>query len=107
MLNDTTVFQQIPDDLVGVYTLMNVGLSMDAGDHLNTVDMIKRVVNPEDFFVFKLDIDSAPIEEPILKSFLEDDPDEGGASGLVDELVGLLLCWYMRVCEVFMLIFVN
>ncbi|CAO1600433.1 hypothetical protein XANCAGTX0491_004122 [Xanthoria calcicola] len=86
-LNDTTVFQQIPDDLVGVYTLMNVGLSMNAGDHLNTVNMIKRVVNPEDFFVFKLDIDSAPIEEPILKSLLEDDPEEGGASALVDELM--------------------
>ncbi|KAL8990563.1 MAG: hypothetical protein Q9177_000807 [Variospora cf. flavescens] len=86
-LNDTTAFQQIPDDLVGVYTLMNVGLTMEEGDKLNTVDMIKRVVKPEDFFVFKLDIDSAPIEEPIVKSLLEDNPDEGGASALIDELV--------------------
>ncbi|KAL8672044.1 MAG: hypothetical protein Q9168_003471 [Polycauliona sp. 1 TL-2023] len=87
ILNDTIAYQQVPDDLVGVYTLMNVGLSMDEGDKLNTVDMIKRVVRPEDFFVFKLDIDSAPIEEPIVKSLLEDDPEEGGASALVDELV--------------------
>ncbi|KAL8847569.1 MAG: hypothetical protein Q9221_007389 [Calogaya cf. arnoldii] len=86
-LDDTKAFQQIPDDLVGVYTLMNVGLSMDKGDHLNTIDMIKRVVKPEDFFVFKLDIDSAPIEEPIIKSLLEDDQSEGGASALVDELM--------------------
>ncbi|KAL8892118.1 MAG: hypothetical protein Q9192_005653 [Flavoplaca navasiana] len=86
-LNDTKAFTQIPDDLVGVYTLMNVGLSMDEGDKLNTIDMIKRVVKPEDFFVFKLDIDSAPIEEPILKSLLEDNQEEGGASGLVDELM--------------------
>ncbi|KAL9017854.1 MAG: hypothetical protein Q9185_004802 [Variospora sp. 1 TL-2023] len=86
-LNDTTAFQQIPDDLVGVYTLMNVGLTMEEGDKLNTVDMIKRVVKPEDFFVFKLDIDSAPIEEPIVKSLLEDNPDEGGASALIDELM--------------------
>ncbi|KAL8917470.1 MAG: hypothetical protein Q9172_005837 [Xanthocarpia lactea] len=86
-LDDTTAFRQIPDDLVGVYTLMNVGLTMDEGDKLNTIDMIKRVVKPEDFFVFKLDIDSAPIEEPIVKSLLEDNPDEGGASALIDELV--------------------
>ncbi|KAI4246341.1 MAG: hypothetical protein L6R40_002009 [Gallowayella cf. fulva] len=86
-LNDTKAFRQIPDDLVGVYTLMNVGLTMDKGDKLNTVDMIKRVVKPEDFFVFKLDIDSAPIEEPILENLLADNPDEGGASGLIDELM--------------------
>lgn len=29
----------------------------DLGDKLNTVDMIKRVVKPEDFFISKLDID--------------------------------------------------
>ena len=101
-LNDTKAFTQIPDDLVGVYTLMNVGLSMDEGDKLNTIDMIKRVVKPEDFFVFKLDIDSAPIEEPILKSLLEDNQEEGGASGLVDELVSLpviLRLSVVRVCE--------
>ncbi|KAL8682034.1 MAG: hypothetical protein Q9186_001910 [Xanthomendoza sp. 1 TL-2023] len=80
-------FRQVPDDLVGMYTLINTGLTMDEGDKLNTIDMIKRVVKPEDFFVFKLDIDGAPIEEPIVKNLLADDPDKGGASGLIDELV--------------------
>ncbi|KAL8864379.1 MAG: hypothetical protein Q9174_007374, partial [Haloplaca sp. 1 TL-2023] len=86
VLDDNIAFEQLPPDLVGVYTLMNVGLSMDKGNKLNVIDMIKRVVKPEDFFVFKLDIDGAGIEEPIVKSLLEDDPNNGGASGLVDEL---------------------
>ncbi|KAL9046002.1 MAG: hypothetical protein Q9214_001056 [Letrouitia sp. 1 TL-2023] len=86
-LNDTTAFEQLPPDLVGVYTLMNVGLTMDPGSKLNTIDMIKRLVAPEDFFVFKLDIDAAPIEEPIVESLLNDDPNNGGASALIDELM--------------------
>ncbi|KAL8916561.1 MAG: hypothetical protein Q9208_008432 [Pyrenodesmia sp. 3 TL-2023] len=86
-LDDTVAFEQVPSDLVGVYNLMNVPLSMEEGDKLNTIDMIKRVVDPEDFFVFKLDIDAAPIEEPIVRALLEDEPAEGGASGLIDELV--------------------
>ena len=86
ILNDTIAYEQIPDDLVGIYTLMNVPLSM-RNDKLNTVEMIKRIVKPEDFFVFKLDIDSAPIEEPIVQSLLADDPENGGASALIDELM--------------------
>ncbi|KAL8949361.1 MAG: hypothetical protein Q9222_004526 [Ikaeria aurantiellina] len=93
-LDPKTAFDQLPEDLVGVYTLMNVGLTMGQGDKLDTVEMIKRVVKEEDFFVFKLDIDSAPIEEPIVKSLLEDDPHNGGASALVDELVCLRLSYY-------------
>lgn len=85
-LNDTMAFEQIPADLVGIYTLMNIGLTMGE-DKLNAIEMIKRLVRPEDFFVFKLDIDSAPIEELIVQSLLADDPDHGGASALVDELM--------------------
>ena len=87
VLDDTFAYEQVPTDLVGKYNLMNVGLTMDDDDRLNTVDMIKRIVNPEDFFVFKLDIDSAPIEEPIVENLLADDPNDGGASALIDELV--------------------
>jgi hypothetical protein len=86
ILNDTLAYQQVPDDLVGIYTLMNIPLSMGA-DKLNAVELIKRIVKPEDFFVFKLDIDSAPIEEPIVQSLLADDPENGGASALIDELM--------------------
>ncbi|TPX18562.1 uncharacterized protein E0L32_002419 [Thyridium curvatum] len=84
ILNDTQVYEQVPEDLIGIYTLMNVGLTM-GGDKLNTLNMIKRLVHPEDFLVFKLDIDSAPIEEPIVQSLLADDPENGSA--LIDELM--------------------
>ncbi|KAL8800248.1 MAG: hypothetical protein Q9182_005304 [Xanthomendoza sp. 2 TL-2023] len=86
-LEPEKAFRQIPDDLVGRYTLINVGLTMERGDKLNTIDMIKRVVHAEDFFVFKLDIDGAPIEEPIVEYLLADDPENGGASALIDELM--------------------
>lgn len=87
VLNDTLAYRQVPTDLVGIYQLINVGLTMKERDPLNTIDMIKRVVRPNDFFVFKLDIDSAPIEMPIIESLLADDPKNGGASALIDELM--------------------
>ncbi len=89
ILDDVTAYEQIPADLVGIYTLMNVPLTQESSgtDKLNTLEMIKRTVQPEDFFVFKLDIDSAPIEEPIAQTLLADDPENGGASALIDELM--------------------
>lgn len=86
VLNDTQAYEQVPADLIGIYTLMNIGLTMGE-DKLNTLEMIKRIANPEDFLVFKLDIDSAPIEEPIVQSLLADDPENGGASAFIDELM--------------------
>lgn len=87
VLDGAAAFKQLPQDLVGHYTLMNVAMTMDEGDKLNVIDLIKRVVRKEDFFVFKLDIDNAPIEAPIIQSILEDDASKGGASGLIDELM--------------------
>lgn len=86
ILDDNIVYQQVPEDLIGIYTLMNIPLSMDK-DKLNAIEIIKRLVKPEDFFVLKLDIDSAPIEEPMVQSLLADDPENGGASALIDELM--------------------
>lgn len=86
-LDAETAFNQIPDDLVGPYSLINVPLTMEPGSKLHAVDMIKRVVKPEDFFVFKLDIDAAPIEEPIIQVLLTDKL----ASDLVDELMVSLI----------------
>lgn len=91
-LDPATAFKQVPTDLIGKYNLINTGLTMDKGDKFNTLDMIKRTVSPDDFFVLKLDIDSAPIEEPIVQSLLHDDPANGGASALIDELMVSLVC---------------
>lgn len=85
-LDNAKAYQQVPADLVGIYTLMNVGLTMD-DDNLNAIEMIKRIVKPEDFFVMKLDIDFAAIEEPMVQNLLADDPENGGASALIDELM--------------------
>ncbi|ORY83750.1 hypothetical protein BCR37DRAFT_378725 [Protomyces lactucae-debilis] len=84
-LDPATAYKQVPEDLIGKYNLINIGLSMDK-DKYNTMDLIRRTVNKEDFFVFKLDIDSAPIEMPIVNELLRDDP-ETGVSSLIDELM--------------------
>jgi hypothetical protein len=85
-LDPDEAFKQVPEDLIGKYSLMNIGLSMDK-DKFNTLELIRRTVSEEDFFVFKLDIDSAPIEMPIVNALLADDPKNGGASALIDELM--------------------
>ncbi|CCG81463.1 protein of unknown function [Taphrina deformans PYCC 5710] len=87
VLNDKIAYAQVPPDLVGIYQLINVGLTVNKSDALDTLDMIRRVVAPNDFFVFKLDIDAAPIEMPIIEALLADDPEAGGVSGLIDELM--------------------
>lgn len=78
---------QLPAELVGIYNLINTPLTMDDGDKLNTVDIIKRISKPGDFFALKVDIDSAPIEMPLIQSLLDDDPENGGASAHIDELM--------------------
>ena len=78
---------QLPPELVGIYNLINTPLTMDDGDNLNTIDIIKRISKPGDFFVLKVDIDSAPIEMPLIKSLLDDDQAQGGASANIDELM--------------------
>ncbi|KAG8170110.1 hypothetical protein KVR01_000855 [Diaporthe batatas] len=86
-LDPTLVQSQLPPDLVGIYNLINIPLTMDKGDKLNAVDLFKRISKPGDFFVLKLDIDSAPIEVPIIKNLLADNPENGGASANIDELM--------------------
>jgi len=77
----------LPADLVGIYNLINAPLSKEEGDTLNTVDLLKRISKPGDFFVLKVDIDMSPIEMPLIQSLLDDDPADGGASGLIDEMM--------------------
>jgi hypothetical protein len=77
----------LPADLVGIYNLINAPLSKEDGDTLNVIDLLRRVSKPGDFFVLKVDIDMSPIEMPLIQSLLEDDPANGGASGLIDEMM--------------------
>ncbi|KAJ4415895.1 hypothetical protein N0V82_007089 [Gnomoniopsis sp. IMI 355080] len=86
-LDATIAYSQIPEDLVGVYNLINTGLSMEEGNKLNVIAMLKRIVKPNDFFLLKLDIDTPFLEMAIVQNLLDDDPTQGGASALVDELM--------------------
>lgn len=85
-MDDAKAYEQVPADLVGIYTLMNIGLTMGE-DKLNAIELIKRIVKPEYFFVLKLDINSAPIKETIVRNLLVDDPENGGASTFINEMM--------------------
>ncbi|KAL8281129.1 hypothetical protein RQP46_006487 [Phenoliferia psychrophenolica] len=65
-LSPDEAYGQLPADLVAAYTLINVGLDTKVGSKLNAIDLLKSITKPGDFVVYKVDIDSAPIELPIL-----------------------------------------
>jgi len=79
-LDPMKAYESIPDDLVGVYTLMNIYLSMDDGK-LDVTKLI-RSLTKNDFLVLKLDIDNAPIEAPLSAALCSDKE----LAGLVDEM---------------------
>jgi len=54
-------------------------------------EMIERVIKLEDPFVFKLDIDSAPFEEPIVASLLGDNAQNGGAIAHQNRWLAMLI----------------
>lgn len=77
----------LPADIVGIYNLINAPLSRDEGHALDVVEMLKRLAKPGDFFVLKVDIDMSPIKMPLILNLLDDDPKNGRASGLIDEMM--------------------
>lgn len=81
-LKPEEAYSQLPEDLVGVYTLINVGLTFDGVDKLDAVELIRAIADKEHFFVLKLDIDSAGLELPLAHA-LRDDP---SLAALVNEL---------------------
>jgi len=81
-LEPKEVYAQIPDDLVGAYSLMNVPLTLD-DSKLDIRKVIRSLATENDFFVIKLDIDSAALEDPFAFLLLEDN----GVAGLIDEMM--------------------
>lgn len=55
----------------GVLNFRNVGISTELGDRENPLEEIKRLCKPEDFVVFKLDVDSA-FEIEVVRTLLGD-----------------------------------
>lgn len=77
-------YRQLPQDLVAVYTLINLPVSLtDQSDQVNCVRLIKALVQPNDFFVVKVDIDSPALERGLVGLLLED----AELRELVDELM--------------------
>lgn len=81
-LRATEAYNQLPADLVAVYTFMNVPLNVDRGNKMNVIDLLRAISSPNDHVVLKLDIDSANMEIPFAHA-LRDDKSLGS---LVSEL---------------------
>jgi hypothetical protein len=82
-LDPKIAWNQLPDDLVSAFTLINIPLEVDPQSKFDVSTIIKSMVKPNDFFVIKVDIDSAPIEEPFVYSLLKDD----SVANYIDEMM--------------------
>lgn len=73
----------IPSDLLSRFTLINSPISVDPKNKFDISTLIKSLVQPNDFFVIKVDVDTHEIELPFIESLLQ----ENGVAHLVDELM--------------------
>jgi hypothetical protein len=77
------VYKQLPPDLAAAYTLINAPLNVGEGDTLDVVKLIEGLVKPNDFFVLKVDVDSASIEQPFAEYLCKN----ATLASLVDEMM--------------------
>ncbi|CAF1321853.1 unnamed protein product [Adineta steineri] len=64
-----TAWQQLPDDLVTVYTLINV--AVETSGKFNPLKMLQSLAQPEDYVLFKLDIDAFYLEMKFIEQIIE------------------------------------
>ncbi|CAF1444387.1 unnamed protein product, partial [Didymodactylos carnosus] len=81
-LAPTTVWEQVPDELMSGYTLINVGCSADKTSKHNPWRILMAIAKPEDYIIVKLDIDTPSIELPLIHQILENST----ISQLIDEM---------------------
>ncbi|CAF4293357.1 unnamed protein product [Rotaria sordida] len=79
-LDTKTAWNQLPDDVFPVYTLINVGCATSG--KFNPWVMLKTLAKPQDYVVIKLDIDTPAIEVPLMNQLLND----SSINSLVDEV---------------------
>lgn len=77
----TEVFKNVPKAELEKYQFYNIPVTADTQDEANPINILKRVAQPGDFVVFKLDIDNYKIEAALMAALL-DDPD---TLALIDE----------------------
>lgn len=75
------IFADYPKDVVGKVSYFNVQAPIDAEDRMSPIRLIKALVKPHDFLVFKIDIDNDPVELAIVNSFMDD----ANITDLIDE----------------------
>lgn len=83
-LDMNTLWQQIPDEFIGLYSIVNQGVGKEGKFHPWTI--IKRIVKKNDFVLVKLDIDTASIEVPLAYELLTDTDFDNPIHELIDEL---------------------
>lgn len=76
------VMSEIPEEVKPIYHWFNVPADPTPGHTNNPLRIMKEIVKPEDFLVFKLDIDNTPIEEKFI-ALIANDP---SIIALIDEM---------------------
>ena len=65
-------FEGMPNELSAAAHFYNFGVVANVEDVRNPIHVLKMIARPEDYVIFKLDIDNTPIEEAIVESLLAD-----------------------------------
>lgn len=63
------VWGQIPEDALAVFTFINV--AAEPNGKFNPLNILKRIAKPEDYVIFKLDIDVHEVESEFMQQILD------------------------------------
>ncbi|CAF0979628.1 unnamed protein product [Rotaria sordida] len=74
-----TYWQQIPDDIIGLLTFINVGVANTG--KFNPWNILKSIAKINDYVIIKLDIDNSILENELIQQILNDK----SISSLIDE----------------------
>jgi hypothetical protein len=75
-----TYWNQIPDDIMGLLTFINVGVEKEG--KFNPWNILKSIANIDDYVIIKLDIDRSVLENELVEQILRDE----SISSLIDEM---------------------
>ena len=75
-----TVWEQIPDDLLGAFTFVNTGV--EANGKFNPWRILASLVKPQDYVIVKLDIDTNDLEKDLMQQIVNNQ----SLHSLIDEM---------------------
>ena len=75
-----TYWNQIPDDIIGLFTFINVGVEKQG--KFNPWNILKSIAKIHDYVIIKLDIDTPILENELIEQILRDK----SISSLIDEM---------------------